>query len=595
MPINLKKVPDTPGVYKFFNNSEIIYIGKAKNLKKRVSSYFGKSFKDRKTSQIKFLTNKIETFTTKNEVEALLLEQMLIKENKPKFNILLRDDKTYPYIYFSLDHEFPGIYSKRTKNAVDKKYFGPFVSSEAVKKSIKEVQTIFKIRNCSDNTFANRTRPCIEFQMKRCSAPCVQNINKVDYFEDITSAKLFLSSSDTKTTQKLLSDIEKAVSKLDFEKAAEIRDRLKRLSLLKEEQSVVTLANDIDIFSVSSEMSYLGISIIVVRNGKIRGTKTHLIKQVHFDSFDEVYQSAIFNFYDNQIDIPKKILCAYALEDKKILEKMFQERHKKIVKIIHSPSKSIRPIFNLCNLNAKQVIKNHLSKEDKYTFALNELSHFLAIKEIIKIEGYDVSHISGENAVASCVVFSNAGPLRNSYRLFNIPKNLSGNDVGSLEHVIKRRLKYYDDPKVKPELILIDGGKTQLKFVENVINSSNHKDLKIISIVKGSNRMRATETIISKTGVVELDKYSKAFLLLQEIRDESHRFALKAQRRKKRRKITHSELNNIHGVGDILKKRLIAKFKNVKNIKTASEDDLMTVDGINEKIAKKIKSLLNND
>ena len=183
MSINLKKVPNTPGVYKFFNNHEIIYIGKAKDLKKRVSSYFGSSLKDRKTSQIKFLTNKIETFSTKNEVEALLLEQMLIKENKPKFNILLRDDKTYPYIYFSLDHEFPGVYSKRTKKAVDKKYFGPFISSEAVKKSIKEIQKIFKVRNCSDNTFANRTRPCIEFQMKRCSAPCVKMINKIDYFD----------------------------------------------------------------------------------------------------------------------------------------------------------------------------------------------------------------------------------------------------------------------------------------------------------------------------------------------------------------------------------------------------------------------------
>ena len=220
MSINLKKVPNTPGVYKFFNNHEIIYIGKAKDLKKRVSSYFGKSKKDRKTSQIKFLTNKVETFTTKNEVEALLLEQMLIKENRPKFNILLRDDKTYPYIYFSLDHEFPGVYSKRTKNAVDKKYYGPFVSSEAVKKSIKEIQKIFKVRNCSDNTFANRTRPCIEFQMKRCSAPCVQKINKVDYFEDITSAKSFLSSSDTKTIERLTKDIEKAVSKLEFEKVS---------------------------------------------------------------------------------------------------------------------------------------------------------------------------------------------------------------------------------------------------------------------------------------------------------------------------------------------------------------------------------------
>ena len=588
MSINLKKVPNTPGVYKFFNNHEIIYIGKAKDLKKRVTSYFGKSYKDRKTSQIKFLTDKIETFTTKNEVEALLLEQMLIKENKPKFNILLRDDKTYPYIYFSLDHEFPGVYSKRTKNAVDKKYYGPFVSSEAVKKSIKEIQKIFKVRNCSDNTFANRTRPCIEFQMKRCSAPCVQKINKVDYFEDITSAKSFLSSSDTKTVQRLTSDIEKAVSVLDFEKAAEIRDRLKRLNILKEEQSVVTLANDIDIFSVSSEMSYLGVSIIVVRNGKIRGTKTHLIKQAHYNSLDDVYQSAVFNFYDNQLDIPKKILCAYVLEDKTILEDMFQAKHKKRVKIIHSPSKSIRPIFNLCKLNAMQVIKNHISKEDKYTFALNELSNYLGIKDIKKIEGYDVSHISGDNAVASCVVYSKTGALKNNYRLFNIPNKLSGNDIGSLEHVIERRLKYYDDPKTKPDLILVDGGKSQLKFVKQIIDESEHKDLEVISIVKGANRVRATETILGKTGVLELDKYSKAFLLLQEIRDESHRFALQAQRKKKRGKITKSELDNIKGIGNILKQRLLKKFKSVAKIKLASADDLMTVEGINEKIAELI-------
>ena len=588
MSVKLNNVPNTPGVYKFFNKQEIIYIGKAKDLKKRVSSYFGKSFKDRKTSQIKFLTDRIETFTTKNEVEALLLEQMLIKENKPKFNILLRDDKTYPYIYFSLDHEYPGIYSKRTKKGVDTKYFGPFVSSEAVKKSIKEIQKIFKLRNCSDNTFANRTRPCIEFQMKRCSAPCVQKINKVDYFEDIVSAKSFLSSSDTKTIQKLTKDIEKAVIKLDFEKAADIRDRLNRLNLLKEEQSVVTLANDIDIFSVSSEMSYIGISIIVVRNGKIRGTKTHLIKQTHYHSIDDVYQSAIFNFYDNQLDIPKKILCAYKLENKKILEDMFSQKHKKKLRIIHNPSKSIRPIFNLCNLNAMQIIKNHISKEDKYSFAFNELSNYLGKKEIKKIEGYDVSHISGENAVASCVVFSNKGVLKNNYRLFNIPSNLSGNDIGSLQHVIERRLKYYDDLKTKPDLILIDGGKSQLKFVNKIINRSKHEDIEILSIVKGSNRVRATETIISNDGVIELDKYSKAFLLLQEIRDESHRFALQAQRKKKRSKITKSELDNVKGIGDILKQRLLKKFKSVAKIRMASANDLMIVKGINEKMAKLI-------
>ena len=595
MKIDIKKVPNTPGVYKFFNNQEIIYIGKAKDLKKRVSSYFGKSFKDRKTSKIKFLTDKVETFTTKNEVEALLLEQILIKENKPKFNILLRDDKTYPYIYFSLDHEYPGIYHKRTKKSVNNKYFGPFVSSEAVKKSIKEIQKIFKVRNCSDNTFAHRTRPCIEFQMKRCSAPCVKKINKTDYFKDITSAKSFLTSSDAKTVQRLTAEIEKAASKLDFEKAAETRDRLNRLNLLKEEQSVVTLANDVDIFSVSSEMNYLGVSIIVVRNGKIRGTKTHLIKQAHYNSLDDVYQSAIFNFYDSQIDIPKKVLCSYALEDKKILEDMFMKKHQKKVKIVHSPSKSIRPIFNLCKLNAQQVIKNHISKEDKYTFSFNELSKYVGIKNINKIEAYDVSHISGESAVASSVVFSKTGPEKKSYRLFNIPKELSGNDIGSLRHVLERRIKYFDNPEIKPDLLLVDGGKTQLKFVNSVLEKSNHKDLKAISIVKGFNRIRATETIISKDGILELDKNSKAFLILQELRDESHRFAIQAQRKKKRKTISKSEIDSIKGVGKILKRRLLERFKSIQNIRKANLSDLMTVEGINEKIAKLIIQKLKDD
>ena len=592
MSINLKKVPNTPGVYKFFNKKEIIYIGKAKDLRKRVSSYFGKSFKDRKTSQIKFLTDKIETFSTKNEVEALLLEQTLIKENKPKFNILLRDDKTYPYIYFSLDHKFPGIYSKRTKKGVDNKFFGPFVSSDAVKKSIKEIQKIFKLRNCSDNTFANRTRPCIEFQMKRCSAPCVQKINKVDYFEDVTSAKLFLSSSDTKTIEKLTKDIEKAVLKLEFEKAAELRDRLERINLIKEEQSVVTMAGDVDIFSISSEMSYLGISIIVVRNGKIRGTKTHLIKQAHINSLDDVYQSAIFNFYDNQTDIPQKILCAYQLQNKKILEQMFHTKHELKVKIIHSPSSAIRPIFNLCKLNAIQVIKNHISKEEKYTFAFNELSDYIGQKNIKKIEAYDVSHISGENGVASCIVFSKTGPNKKDYRLFNIPNDLSGNDTGSLKHVLERRIKYFTDPKTKPDLLLVDGGKSQLSFVQSVLEKSDHKKLKAISIVKGVGRIRATETIISKDGIVELDKKSQAFLLLQEMRDESHRFAIRAQRNKKRKTIKKSELDEINGIGKILKTRLIKRFKSIKKIKEASLQELMTVDGINEKIAYKIKEIL---
>ena len=593
MAVDLKKVPSTPGVYKFFNKTEIIYIGKAKNLKKRVSSYFGSSLKDRKTSQIKFLTDKIETFTTKNEVEALLLEQTLIKENKPKFNILLRDDKTYPYIYFSLDHDYPGIYLKRTKKAVNSNYYGPFVSSGAVKKSIKEIQKIFKLRNCNDSTFSNRSRPCIEFQMKRCSAPCIKNIGKIDYFEDVESAKSYLSSSDSKTIGRLKDDIQKASNELDFEKAADIRDRLKRIELMREEQSVVTIARDIDIFSVHSENNYVGISIIVVRKGKIRGTKTHLIKKAFFESIDALYQMAIINFYDSQLDIPKKVLCTHLLESKELICKVLKKKFNANVKITHSPSKSIRPIYNLSKLNAKQIIENHLSKSDKYNFAFDDLKNQIGSKKNIKkVEAYDVSHISGSHAVASCIVFSNQGPCKKEYRTFNIPKELSGNDVGSLEHVIKRRIKYYDDKEIKPDLILIDGGNNQLNFSHSVIHNSEHKDIKVISIVKGSNRIRATETVLSKDGIIEFNKNSKAYLLLQEIRDESHRFAINAQRKRKNAKNRKSQLDNIEGIGEVLKKRLLLNYKSLKNIRAANLEDLVTVKGINAKIAKLIKEKL---
>ena len=278
MALDLKQVPNTPGIYKFFSKNKIIYIGKAKNLKKRVSSYFGKSFKDRKTHQIKILTDDIETFSTNTEAEALLLEQSLIKENLPRFNILLRDDKTYPYVHFSMEHKFPSISMKRSKHAVSKNFFGPFISAQAVKSTIKDLQKIYQIRNCSDTTFNNRSRPCIEYQMQRCSAPCVNLISETNYHGDIASSQHYLSSSGKRTKSLMVSQMHKLADKHEFERANEIKKRIKSFDLLQQEQSFNSSLVSVDFFACVTKLNRTGVSILSVRDGKIRGAKTHFLK-----------------------------------------------------------------------------------------------------------------------------------------------------------------------------------------------------------------------------------------------------------------------------------------------------------------------------
>ena len=564
MALDLKQVPNTPGIYKFFSKNKIIYIGKAKDLRKRVSSYFGKSFKDRKTQQIKILTDKIETFSTITEAEALLLEQSLIKENLPRFNILLRDDKTYPYVHFSMGHKYPSISMKRSKHAVSKNFFGPFISAQAVKSTIKDIQKIYQIRNCSDNTFNNRSRPCIEHQMQRCSAPCVNLISELSYQGDIESSQHYLSSSGKQTKSLMMAQMQKFAEQQEFERANEVKKRIKSLDLLHQEQSFNSSLSSVDFFACVSKLDRTGVCILSVRDGKIRGTKTHYLKGNQLHDIDSLFQSLIFSYYQNSFSLPEKIILNVKPQDIPLIKQAVKLKFKKEILISTTINSNVRKIAKLGKLNANQVIENRMNQSDRYSFASGDLASHLAIsKKFLTIEGLDVSHHGGQNAVASIVRFSAQGPDKSNYKLFNIPKELAGNDLGSIKHLLERRIKRANVNPL-PDIILVDGGKLQLELALSTFNALLKKPPMILSIVKGSKRVRSAETILSKDGIIEMPKDSAGFILLQQIRDESHRFAITNNRKKKNKSINQSSLDRIKGLGPKRKRNLMNVFKSIQ-------------------------------
>ena len=592
MTLDLKQVPQTPGIYKFFADNKIIYIGKAINLKKRVSSYFGSSLKDRKTSQIKLLTDRIETFSTQTEAEALLLEQSLIKENLPRFNILLRDDKTYPYIHYSMSDKFPSISMKRSKHAVSKDYFGPFISAYAVKSTIKDLQKIYQIRNCSNSTFRNRSRPCIEHQMQRCSAPCVENISEIDYSTDISSSQNYLASTGKKSRNLMLSQMKKLADDCNFEKAQELKQRIASLDILQQEQSFSTNLNSIDFFACVEKHGKTGACILSAREGKIRGTKTYFFKENLLDDLDHLLQSLVFSYYQNTFSLPEKIIFTVKPKNANLIGEAIKLKFSQSINISCSTPSSTKQLVKLAIFNANQVIENKIGKSDKYDHAMKNLSHYLGLhKTKLLIEGYDVSHHAGKYAVASLVKFSNQGPEKKLYKLYNIPSLYAGNDIGSLENVLERRVDRATENSL-PDIILIDGGKAQLNAALRVFKQKHQYQPIILSIVKGAKRVRSTETILSEQGILEIPVNSPGFNLLQQIRDESHRFAITSNRNKKISSTRNSILDSIIGLGPKKKQKLLKHFKSLKQISSASLDEICMVEGISIKLGLEIQKNL---
>ena len=579
---DLSHVPNKPGVYQFFDKSKIIYIGKAKDLNKRVRSYFTPAIKDRKTEQIKKQAIKVETFTTHSETEALILEQQLIKEYKPKFNILLRDDKTYPFIYFLGSHDFPSIHLKRSKQAIDENFYGPYTNARLVRDQIKELQKIFRLRNCSNSTFSNRSRPCIEYQMKRCSAPCVNMISKSDYAEDISAAQRYLTSEKKQIKKILKEKMQRHSELLQFEEAERYKKRLDSIISLEDETSINIHPLDIDIWHGSFEHK-TGLAKISVRDGKVRSTKTYLIDSNESGEIDNVFRRAIFHNYLNKTQIPRKILIANKILERKLLQEALEKAFKKKINILVRAPKGSKSFLDLAKLNSKQSLINAEKKEPPMKIAFDELIQKFRLNIANPtLDCIDISHHSGSNAKAGIVRFNINGPDKKFYRTYNLPKELAGNDPGSMAFAIKKRLRKKDE---NPSILLVDGGMTQLNALIPEVKNS---DILLLAIEKGSQRKALTESIYSLNGQESIDISSRLFNLLNKARNEAHRFAIKANRAAKRKEMNFSVLDSVQGIGPKTKEKLFNRFKSINDILEATEDDLLNIKGINKKIAKEI-------
>ncbi|URQ71968.1 excinuclease ABC subunit UvrC [SAR86 cluster bacterium] len=583
-PINnfLRTCPDSPGIYKFFHNNQIIYIGKAKNLSKRVRSYFTKSLKDRKTEQIKKLTDKIETFITHSEAEALILEQQLIKENKPRFNILLRDDKTFPYIYFSMDKVYPSIELKRVKQPSNNNFFGPYTNVKMARINIKEIQKIFNIRNCSESTFANRSRPCIEFQMKRCSAPCVNMISKNDYLEDLSSAKAYLTSEKKFMKKVFEKKMITSSNNLDFEEAEKFKQKIIALEHLEQESSINNLPIDVDILSMQFKYNLTGVAFLVVRNGKVQSTWTQSFKKNHTNEIDELAQRTIFNRYFSRSQLPDRLIILNQIKNKSLIQSAINKKFRSDIKIVSNGIKGSKAFISLAKLNANQIMNERIFKKLPFEEHITELAKLIKRKNDLSVECLDISHHSSSHARGAIIHLDKSGFKKSKYRIYKIPKDISGDDVNSIKHVLERRLKNKD----APDVLLIDGGKNQLNAALNTFNDVI--GTKFLSISKGMKRVRQTETIHSEDGIIQLQKDSHIYKFLIKARDEAHRFAIKANRQSKLNSVKSSRLDKIEGIGPILKRRLIKKYGSTKAIGIKNVEELMQVKGISKKVATAI-------
>ena len=600
----LKSLTSRPGIYCMKNRDDkIIYVGKAKNLKKRVSSYFNRidSQSIKNQVMIKQIDN-IDITITETENEALILENNFIKEYKPKYNVIFRDDKSYPYIFLSTKHEYPRFYYHRGSLKGKGKYFGPFPSAGAVKKTLNLIQKLFLIRSCEDSVFSNRSRPCLQYQIKRCSAPCVSYISQNDYQYDLKNATLFIEGKKEKIIKKLSEPMQDASDNLDFEKAAKLRDQIRSVREIQQKQYASGESDNFDIVVCVKNNNHACIQLSFIRSGLNLGSRKYYPLNIEDQNESNLIKAFLSHFYLSNMDVKKyalEILLSHDIKDKELLENVLNDKFERKIRIKHKIRGERAKWLAIAKENAALDLKQKLAIDENLSKRYVALQKLLKInQEINKIECFDISHTNGESTVASCVVFDKNGADKAKYRKFNIKNITKSDDYGAMSQVVRRRyMRLIKEEATLPDLILIDGGKGQVNMAQKELNELQLSNIPVLGIAKGPSRKPGMENLILsvKNNLIQCDSTSPALLLLQNIRDEAHRFAITAHRQKRKNKRDRSLLEEIDGIGSKRKQMLIKHFGGLQGVSNAGVTELSKVNGINMNLAKKIYEAIHDN
>ena len=596
-----KDLSNSPGVYRMIDsNHKTLYVGKAKNLKKRVSSYTKYSGHSLRIQQMIFATSSMLFLTTKNETEALLLEQNLIKQLKPKYNVQLRDDKSFPYIFISSEHDFPRLEKHRGQKKRSGNYYGPFASAGAVNRTLNTLQKVFLLRSCTDKEVKAGNRPCLNFHLKRCAGPCCGKISKSDYSKLVASADEFLRGRSEEVQKKLSKEMILASKEMNYELAASYRDRIKAISRIQSIQGInPQKVKEADIFALNFQSGQACVQVYFIRYNQNWGNRDYYPKVSSDMTKKEILEAFLGQFYLNRLPA-KVILISNTIDNQNLLEKLFSEKLGKIVKIINPQKGEKKELVIDALRNAKEGLERKMAENSTQKNLLLKMADLLNLKNSPeRIEVYDNSHIQGAYAVGAMVVSGPDGLMKSEYRKFNIKISELGNrdDTSMMQHVFSRRFKKKNTQDLKiPDVIILDGGKGQLSVIQNYLHDIGYGNIPIVAIAKGEKRNSGLEKFYhNKNNELEISNTDPLRYFLQRLRDEVHRYVIGAHRQKRSKSLMSTRLDEITGLGGIRRKNLLMRFGSTKEVSKASVNELQKVQGISRNLAEQIYNFFNTN